>query len=154
MSALNPRKTFNRRAIDAAGAVHAIGHTDEGHVTTACALRPAPAIECQTDDEYSPVTCPKCWTALAVVIPCPRCKTPGAERFSLPSPIPNISDSADCARCTTCGHSWGLDPGAHTACTECGGSGTIGGQASIRAPDCPCLKYSQLDSTNEACACD
>ncbi|GAB7036022.1 Pycsar system effector family protein [Streptomyces sp. NPDC021749] len=66
---------------------------------------------------------------------CPACQSPDTEDYG--QPIPHTDDSADCARCRTCGHSWSLDPGANGSCTSCGGSGRLGNQ-SPHDPRCPC----------------
>ena len=131
-------ETHQRRAIEPDGAVHAARYAgDRDHFTLACAVYPMPVIERLVHDgNFRSVTCDGCRTALAIVITCPLCKTAGAEEFGLP--IPHTDDTADCARCKACGHSWGLDPGADGACTECGGSGHTG-RGTIYDPPCrPC----------------
>lgn len=132
-------ETHQRRAIEPDGTVHAAKYAgDREHYTLACALYPMPDIERLVDDgNYWTVTCQGCRTALAVVITCPLCLTPGAEEFG--APIPNTDDTADCARCMKCGHTWGLDPGANGACTECGGSGNTG-RGTYRDPRCACTE--------------
>ncbi|GAA1377169.1 hypothetical protein ACFPK5_00420 [Streptomyces beijiangensis] len=134
-------ETHQRRAIEPDGTTHAARYAgDRQHFTTACAVDPVPTVERLehnelSDTEFWPITCPGCKDAVAVVITCPLCKTPGAEEFGLP--IPNTDDSADCARCIACGNTWGLDPGANAACTECGGSGNTG-RGTIYDPRCTC----------------
>ncbi|MFC9131853.1 hypothetical protein ACFT4A_34160 [Streptomyces sp. NPDC057099] len=98
-------ETHQRRAIEPNGTSHAARYAgDRAHFTLACATYPMPAIERLVHDgAVHPVSCSGCRTALAVVITCPSCQTPGAEEFALP--IPGTDDCADCARCKTCGNS-------------------------------------------------
>lgn len=144
MTTATTYETHRRRAIEPNGTVHAARYAeDRQHFTTACAVYPAPAIDrLVNDEEVWSVSCPNCLTALAVIITCPLCKTPGAQEINLL--IPGTDDYADCARCTACGHSWGLDPGANTACTECGGSSNTG-SGTINDPQCPCSTSEEND---------
>lgn len=66
---------------------------------------------------------------------CPACRVADVEDFG--QPIPGTDDSADCARCRRCGHSWAIDPGADGSCMCCGGSGSLGSQG-YSDPRCPC----------------
>jgi hypothetical protein len=137
-------ETHRRRAIEPNGTAHAARYAgSRRHFTTACAVYPAPTVDRLVHDaEFRPVTCTGCKAALAVVITCPLCKTPGAEEYGLP--IPGTDDSADCARCKACGHTWNLDPGADASCPECGGSGNTG-RAIFRDPRCPCSEETPAD---------
>ncbi|MEU9485914.1 hypothetical protein AB0D83_20000 [Streptomyces decoyicus] len=71
---------------------------------------------------------------------CPACQVADVEDFGLP--IPHTDDSADCARCRRCGHSWAIDPGADGSCMCCGGNGHLGSQA-LSDPRCPCGDYAE-----------
>ncbi|MBU3865548.1 hypothetical protein KN815_16120 [Streptomyces sp. 4503] len=139
-------ETHQRRAIEPDGTVHAARSAgDQKHLTLACLVSPLPTIERLVHDgDYYRVTCQKCRIALAIVITCPLCKTPGAEEFGLP--IPGTDDAVDCARCTACGHRWGLDPGASAACAECGGSGHTG-RGTLYDPLCTCHESNTEENT-------
>ncbi|WP_331759967.1 hypothetical protein OG422_31325 (plasmid) [Streptomyces sp. NBC_01525] len=66
---------------------------------------------------------------------CPRCHIADVEDYNLP--IPHTDDTAPCARCRRCNHTWALDPAANGTCPICGGSGSTGNQH-YRDPRCPC----------------
>nr|WSX25638.1 hypothetical protein OG690_38505 [Streptomyces tubercidicus] len=137
-------ETHQRRAIEPDGTVHAARYAgDRWSFATACAVYPAPTVKALERQGIRSVTCPGCLEALAPVITCPACKTPGAEEFG--QPVPNTDDFVDCARCTACGLVWGLDPGADLVCTECGGSGNTG-RGTIYDPRCTaCGDHHQED---------
>ena len=77
----------------------------------------------------------------AVVTTCPSCQSTRTREYGLAIPVTH-DDYADCAGCLDCGHTWGLDPGADGACTNCGGSGDIGGTS--RNGRCPCTDGGDL----------
>ncbi|MFM9449134.1 hypothetical protein [Streptomyces acidiscabies] len=131
--------TYQQRAIEPDGTVHAAKYArDRQNFTLACTVLPLPDIDRVADSrEVWTVTCGDCKAALAVVITCPLCRTPGAQEISVP--IPYTDDAADGARCVNpaCGIDWGLDPGADGSCIECGGSGHID-RGTLYDPVCAC----------------
>lgn len=137
--------THQRRAIEPDGTVHAARYAgDRRHFTLACAVYPMPAIERLVHDgDFMTVSCTGCREALAPVITCPLCKTPGAQPYG--EPVPGTDDAVDCARCvnSSCDIRWCLDPGADPSCTECGGSGHTG-RGTIYDPWCACGELSAI----------
>ncbi|MEU3573075.1 hypothetical protein AB0E96_32320 [Kitasatospora sp. NPDC036755] len=95
-------------------------------------------VACETVNALTDQTCLVCDRARPPLyaghrrytITCPRCGSTDVEEYG--EPIPNTDDSADRARCNTCGDSWALDPGADASCTRCGGSGLPRAGAAIR----------------------
>ncbi|MFM9735209.1 hypothetical protein [Streptomyces niveiscabiei] len=144
--------TYRQRAVEPDGTVHAAKYArDRQHVTLACTVYPLPDIDRVAGDrDVWTVTCGGCRAALAVVVTCPLCRTPGAEEISYP--IPNTDDVADGARCVNpeCGLDWGLDPGADGACIECGGSGHID-HGTRYDPVCACTEDAEAPLTVVLC---
>lgn len=77
-------------------------------------------------------------SASAPTIHCPR-DGASAEEYQVRNP--DTGDVFDRARCTHCGHSWALDPGADASCRACGGSGEPGAPrlTALRTPLCECV---------------